>query len=163
MIRLATVALLASLPASAGHVNKVRTDARPAQAPRLEWSGDGGPDQRESMRATDRAGWKKLWETLQKAHPIMDLNGKPVPDPKKVTPPAPDFSRYVAVAVFAGECPSGGWTIGLQSELRDDDLWVLYRTRGPGPEALSTQALTYPWVVRLYPRPKGRVTLTEAR
>lgn len=67
-----------------------------------------------------------------------------------VTPPAPlpavDFATEMIVAVFAGERPSGGQGIvveTIEAEKRRGTLVVVYRQTPPG--AASSQALTQPF------------------
>jgi len=70
--------------------------------------------------------------------------------------PALDFKKYFAVAVFAGERPSGGWTVEfLEPVPKGMDLVVRYRIKEP--TGFSTQALTQPWKVRAFPRVRGKV------
>lgn len=62
--------------------------------------------------------------------------------------PEVDFSRETVLALFLGTKPTGGF--GLEVErvtLVQGELFVDVRTVEPGPDAITTQALTSPWVM----------------
>jgi hypothetical protein len=51
------------------------------------------------------------------------------------------------VAIHAGQRPTGGYSVEVTGvERAGDDCTVRYRVRGPGPDDIVTQALTYPSV-----------------
>jgi hypothetical protein len=106
-----------------------------------EWKGQhGGPITRGHMPIDDEATWKAVWRELGQDAPPLD------------------FSKYVAVAVFVGERPTGGFTAVFdEPAAKGDDLLVRYTI--PAPTGFTTQAFTQPWKVRAFPRPKGRVIL----
>jgi hypothetical protein len=60
-----------------------------------------------------------------------------------------DFASEVAVALFAGERPSGGWRIGsnVVVKLQGRFAAVVYEILGPGEGCTSTQAITHPYLV----------------
>ena len=60
-----------------------------------------------------------------------------------------DFTTEVAVALFAGERPSGGWRIGPDVTVRIQGRFgaVIYEVLGPGDGCSSSQALTHPYLV----------------
>jgi len=61
-------------------------------------------------------------------------------------PPALDFTRETAIAVFMGERPTGGYAIHVDSVTRSDGvLLVAVVLQAPGPECMTTQALTQPY------------------
>lgn len=61
-------------------------------------------------------------------------------------PPALDFTRETAIAVFMGERPTGGYAIHVDSVTRSDgELLVAVVLQAPGPECMTTQALTQPY------------------
>lgn len=111
----------------------------------LEWRGQYGGDPEEGARVLmDLGRWEGLWEGLAKE------------------PPALDFAKYCAVVAHAGKCPTGGYTLEfLEPVLQGDDLLVRWRVRSPSPESFTTQAITQPWKVKAFPRPKGRVKLEK--
>jgi PrcB C-terminal len=64
------------------------------------------------------------------------------------TPPAIDFATQTAVFLFAGERPTGGYAIDVQSVARDGDALVVTATvAGPKPRGIVSQVITYPWAV----------------
>ena len=80
MIKLALVALLFAVP----------SHAKKGEKP-MEWKGQyGGPIDPGTEVAADAAAWSRLWLTLGQDAPELD------------------FKKYFAVAVFAGERPTGG-------------------------------------------------------
>jgi hypothetical protein len=78
--------------------------------------------------------------------------------------PAVDFASAMIVAVFMGTKPTGGYAVEIaQIEQRDGEVVVTYRERRPGPDDITTQALTSPFhIVRTESR-SGRVTFERAR
>jgi hypothetical protein len=76
----------------------------------------------------------EAWATLWSAH-----NGSSDEQPEV------DFSRQSVLAVFAGEKPTGGYSIritGVQQQGRS--LVVSYSETSPGPDAMVTQVITAP-------------------
>lgn len=64
-------------------------------------------------------------------------------------PPVPsvDFSRETVVAVFQGDKPTGGYGIEvLAAAIEAGELFVDMRFSEPDPGAITTQALTSPWI-----------------
>ena len=61
-------------------------------------------------------------------------------------PPALDFTRETAIAVFMGERPTGGYAIHVDAVTRSDGgLLVDVVLQAPGPECMTTQAITQPY------------------
>lgn len=60
-----------------------------------------------------------------------------------------DFASEVAVALFAGERPTGGWRIGSNVTVKIQGRFaaVVYEILGPGDGCTSTQAMTQPYLV----------------
>lgn len=106
-----------------------------------EWTGQyGGPLEAGHEVVVDAKGWRALAAKLG----LMDME--------------PDFAKSVAVAVFAGEKTTGGFTTAFdEPSLRGDDLLV--RCRLKRPTGFTTQALTQPWAIKVFPRPKGKVVV----
>ena len=105
----------------------------------MEWKGQhGGPIDPGTEVATDASGWTRLWLQLGQ------------------DPPELDFKKYFAVAVFAGERPTGGYTVEfLEPAAKGPDVTVRYRINDP--TGFSTQAIAQPWKVRAFERVKGKV------
>ncbi len=127
MIKLALALLLL---APAAHAKKEKP---------MEWKGqNGGSIDAENQVVTDAAGWTRLWLTLGQDAPPLD------------------FAKYFAVAVMAGEKPTGGYTVEFLDPVpKGMDLTVRFRVNDP--TGFSTQAIAQPWKVRAFPRVKGKV------
>lgn len=72
--------------------------------------------------------------------------------------PAVDFSRDMVVALFMGERRTGGHEIEvMRIERGDAGLAVHYRSKGPAPGDMASQALTQPFHFITLPRDTGPV------
>ncbi|UPT74128.1 MAG: protease complex subunit PrcB family protein [Elusimicrobiota bacterium] len=100
MIKLA-LALSLLLPAAA-HAKKEKP---------MEWKGQqGGPIDPSAEVAADEGAWTRLWLQIGQDAPPLD------------------FKKYYAVAVFAGERPTGGWIIEFQEPVnKGPDAIVRYK------------------------------------
>ncbi|MDE2509890.1 MAG: protease complex subunit PrcB family protein [Elusimicrobia bacterium] len=105
----------------------------------LEWKGQqGGPQIHGHQIVYDADAWDAGWRELGQAAPALD------------------FARYAAVFVYVGQRPTGGFKVAFEDPIaQGDDLLVRYRILKP--DGMVTQAITHPWHVRAFPRPKGRV------
>ena len=105
----------------------------------MEWKGQyGGSIDAEEMVVTDTSGWTRLWLMLGQDAPPLD------------------FNKYFAVAVMAGERPTGGYTIEFLDPLpKGVDVTLRYRVNTP--TGFTTQAIAQPWKVRAFIRVKGKV------
>lgn len=132
MIKLALAALLI---AGAAHAKTEKP---------MEWKGQhGGPIDPGTEVATDAGGWTRLWLQLGQDAPALD------------------FKKYFAVAVFAGERPTGGYTVEFLDPVpKGMDVTVRYRIKDP--TGFSTQAIAQPWKVRAFERVKGKVFVLPA-
>ena len=138
----AFVLLLAATSAAAmGRRPPARTEKSTMTV--LEWKGQsGGPPSAGNEVASDAAAWTALWSKLGQAAP-------------------PDFSAFVAVAAYAGQKNTGGWSPVFDEPVaKDADLIVRYRIAKPS--GFATQVITQPWKVRAFARPKGRVIVEAA-
>jgi hypothetical protein len=69
--------------------------------------------------------------------------------------PAPrvDFQKYDVVALYAGEKMTGGYSITIDRIRRDKKSATVEATLlKPGPDAITTQALTQPFALRAVPK-----------
>lgn len=100
---------------------------------RHDWFGSQSAGQLDvQITARDQRGWEILWQ----------LVGEPAPGD------LPDGT--MALAVFLGPRPSGGYTVAFDRVVRQDGLVVAdYRETTPPPDALVSQALTAPYAIRL--------------
>ncbi len=70
-------------------------------------------------------------------------------------PPVPsaDLTRETLVAIFLGPKPTGGYGLDVEAaSLEGGDLYVDVRATSPAPGAMTTQALTSPWLLLRIPR-----------
>ena len=120
---------------------------RKTMADKTEWSGGqcgmAGPGARV---VEDAAAWEALWKEAFSA-----------PAPKV------DFAANVAVAVFVGVKPTGGWAPEFLPAETRGCLVVPYRVKGPSPGGFVIEAFTQPYAIKLYPRPKCAVKAEERR
>lgn len=59
-----------------------------------------------------------------------------------------DFDRETLVAVFMGQKPTGGYGVDIQDiSLDDNNVYINMGFREPAAGAITTQALTSPWVI----------------
>jgi hypothetical protein len=135
MIKLALAALLFCVPAHAAK--------KKAEKP-MEWKGQyGGPIDPGTEVAADAAAWTRLWLMVGQDAPELD------------------FKKYFAVAVFAGERPTGGYTVEFLDPVpKGADVTVRYRIKPPSD--FATQAIAQPWKVRAFPRVSGKVFVVAA-
>ncbi len=70
-------------------------------------------------------------------------------------PPVPsaDLARETLVAIFLGAKPTGGYGLDVEAaSLEGGDLYVDVRATSPAAGAITTQALTSPWLLLRIPR-----------
>jgi hypothetical protein len=132
MIKLILAAALAAAPAHAAKKEKP-----------MEWKGqNSGRIDPGTEVAADADAWMRLWLAIGQDAPAFD------------------FKKFYAVAVFAGERPTGGYVIEfLEPQAKGSDVTVRYRVNRP--TGFTTQALTAPWKIRAFPRVKGKVFVLD--
>lgn len=98
-------------------------------------AGDGGSATAGEIVATSAAEWAEKWTASGATAPAPDVSDV-------------DFEREVAVALFAGERPTGGWRIGSDVSVKLQGRFgaVIYEILGPGEGCSSSQALTTPYL-----------------
>lgn len=84
---------------------------------------------------TSREAWAALWQQHGAQLPV----------------PAVDFTRESIVAVFLGTRPSGGYGVDIVAVRTGAAPVVEYRERRPGPDMMTTQALTFPFSIVAVP------------
>lgn len=73
--------------------------------------------------------------------------------------PTVDFEESMVVAVFMGERRTGGHRVRVESVRESgDELVVSVNMEAPGPNCMTTQALTQPYQIVRLPRLEGEVT-----
>jgi hypothetical protein len=135
MIRTILAALLLAVPAHA---------KKKAEKP-MEWKGQQGPIEAGAQTIGDQKAWEMLWLKIGQ------------------DPPELDFKKWVAVAVFAGEKPTGGWRIEFDEPAPARGGGVKIRWKVLEPDGMASQAFAQPWKVRAFPKPRGQVALEAPR
>jgi len=80
--------------------------------------------------------WAGFWKQVDRELP-QNLNEK----------------TELAVVVFAGELPTGGYLVKILKTYADkEDLVVVYVVQAPAPGTYVTQVITTPWAVAILPR-----------
>ena len=133
----ALAGLLALLPGC------VQADTSPA----ADWQGAQAQSKvAESLVAQDDAGWQRLWQKIGQNSPMSLPAGK------------------TAVAVFAGQKRTGGYSVEFTGVTREKDhTTVTYRIKKPRFDQMVTQVLTAPYAVMLVPQSDKPVVLEEVR
>lgn len=117
----------------------------PAPAFAQAWHGQyGGEMAPRAVAVMNAEQWQRLWRGLDRKAPAMD------------------FSKACAVVAYGGERPTGGFTLEFLEPLpQGEDVLIRWRVRAPSPETYTTQAIAHPWMVKVFPRPKGKVKLEQ--
>lgn len=113
--------------------------------PELEWRGQyQGDASTRAIVVMNAKHWERIWRGLDKPAPPLD------------------FTRYCAVVAYAGERPTGGYTLEFLAPVaQGDDLLIKWRVVAPAPDSYTTQALAQPWKAKAFPRPKGKVIVEQ--
>jgi hypothetical protein len=101
-----------------------------------------GVDRAEQVIARNDTEWKALW---QRHAPGRNA-------------PTIDFTKQMAVAIFLGSRPSGGYRVeitGVRTE--GNTLVVQWSEAGPGPGQMAAQVMTSPAHIVTVPRHTGEV------
>ena len=98
-------------------------------------SGDDGAPTAGEIVATSADDWAQKWAASGATGTAPDVSGV-------------DFDSEVAVALFVGEKPTGGWRVGPDVTVRIQGQFgaVDYEILGPGDGCSSTQAVTHPYL-----------------
>jgi hypothetical protein len=102
----------------------------------LRWSGQYSAVSRPEARAiTNRSMWQHLWTDFLRTPPPLDI----------------DFARYVAVCIFLGTRPTGGYGVEFGTPYEEGRKMVIpFRERKP--TGFVIQALTRPFAVKVFAR-----------
>ena len=111
----------------------------------LTWSGEYSEfDQFKAMVITNPRTWGNFWRAA--------FRGRPVPDI--------DFTRYIAVCVFLGTRPTGGYVVNFGTPYVEGDRMVIpFKERKP--TGFVTEVLTQPFGVRIFDRKDNRHILLK--
>ena len=117
--------------AAAGDDGHVKDDGKRRE---LAVGDDGSPTAGELV-ATSADEWAQKWAASGATGSPPDVSGV-------------DFDHEVAVALFVGEKPTGGWRVGSDVTVRTQGQFgaVIYEVHGPGDGCSSTQAVTNPYL-----------------
>lgn len=98
-------------------------------------SGDGGAPTAGEIVATSAEDWQQKWAASGATAEAPDVSGV-------------NFEDEVAVALFAGQKPTGGWRIGsdVSVKLQGQFGAIIYEILGPGDGCSSSQAMTSPYL-----------------
>jgi hypothetical protein len=99
-------------------------------------AGTDGPSTAGEIVAKSATEWQEKWSASGAT--------AAAPDVAEV-----DFEREVVVGIFAGEKPSGGWSIDPDVDVKIQNRFgaVNYTVVGPGDGCQSSQAMTSPYLV----------------
>ncbi len=82
---------------------------------------------------SNTAAWIDIWQQ----HSCDHIPPPPVPEV--------DFTQYQVVAVFAGEKPTGGYSVEVTNvEIKNSHLVAIIKSCQPQADALVTEAFTQP-------------------
>ncbi|MDZ8069880.1 MAG: protease complex subunit PrcB family protein [Nostoc sp. DedQUE08] len=106
---------------------------------------DSGYQSASQMVIDNSERWIDLWQQ-------HTSNAEPPPPVPQV-----DFTRYSVVAVFAGEQPTGGYSVEILSvetsgSQTQEQLAITVQHRQPSAGDFVTEALTYPYHIIRIPK-----------
>jgi hypothetical protein len=124
----------------------------PVEMRTLTSSTNSGVQEQRVAVARDARAWRALWS---------EHSGLQVPD---ASAPEVDFDAEMAVVLFLGSRPTGGYAVSIDSIERGPEGLVVHATESaPAPDAMTTQALTSPMHAVAVPSCEGDVTLDLRR
>lgn len=99
-------------------------------------AGNDGAPEADEIVATSAEEWSEKWAAAGATAPVPDVGDV-------------DFTKEVAVAIFAGERPSGGWKVDPEVGVKRQGVFasIDYVVVGPGEGCSSSQAITSPYLV----------------
>ena len=117
-----------------------------------QWSGTySAQDAASRVVVRDTEGWKQLWRTM---------HGRRSPMPEV---PQVDFRKHMAIGVFMGTKPSGGYSVSITRVVQNEKTVVSVREQSPGPGEMVTMALTAPYHVVVVPRSEKPIEFVDDR
>lgn len=121
---------------------------RPEEAGVSEWRGQScGIAAPKAVLVADADAWAELWKSA--------LSGEP---------PAVDFTKHVAAAVFLGLKNTGGYSVEfLEPETSGGNTVLRWRMKTPGKGSFVIQAFTQPYAIKLFPKPAGPAVLKSSK
>lgn len=110
-----------------------------------DWQGNSARSvSREALVVQDAAAWQQVWERVGTAAP----SGLP--------------DDQAAVAVFAGQKRTGGYSVEFTDVQRDENQTIVhYRIKMPSLTQMTTQVMTSPYAIKLVPHNGKPVVVQE--
>ena len=101
-----------------------------------EWHGVfQGPQEESVFVAKNLEDWNRLWARVSKEAPVSF-----------------DPTRDMAIGIFLGTRRTGGYSVEIISSSEDGGVFLVeYVERKPGPSKFVIQALTTPYLIKLFP------------
>lgn len=117
----------------------------------MEWEGQYSSQQEPftqivtSKRGSRNSlGWNDLWKKVSTSSKV----------------PVIDFDKYVVACVFLGRRPTGGYWVEFEKPyIKDNRMVIPYREHKP--TGFVTQALSYPYRIKVFERPAGREVVLQ--
>jgi len=117
----------------------------------MEWEGQYSSQEEPLVQVVtsergsgDSLGWRDLWK---KASPSSEA-------------PAIDFDKYVVACVFLGRRLTGGYWVEFgKPYIKDNRMVIPYKEHKP--TGFVTQALSYPYRMKVFERPAGKEVVLE--
>lgn len=111
---------------------------------------DGGASAADEIVASSAEQWQEKWAASGATAEAPDVSDV-------------DFDSEVAVALFAGERPSGGWKIDPAVKVKRQGTFaaISYEIVGPGDGCSSSQSLTSPYLALAVKGERLRFESTE--
>ena len=101
-----------------------------------------GIDQARQLVVRDAAAWQELWKSAAPQKPL----------------PSVALATRTILAIFAGSRPTSGYRVDVRRVRRDGaGLVVEYVELKPGPDTMTAQILTAPFVIVQIPRFDGDI------
>lgn len=121
--------------------------AASAQKEIPQWHGQqGGGSEFATQVVRSAKAWEGFWQRADQEVP------------RKL-----DEAAEMAVVVFAGERPTGGFVVKIVGTyVEQETLVVVYALQAPGPDTLVTQVITHPWGAAIVPRSDRAVVFRQA-
>lgn len=133
------------LSCASGPAHGDSSSRRPVFETVARGSQSGVLNQREVLIESEYA-FDRLWR---------EIHAGRSPLPRK---PSIEFETVQIAAVFAGEKPSGGYSIEITAlQTEEEHLTVYFREQGPAPGDIVTQALTHPYHIIQFPRTEREI------
>ena len=116
--------------------DKLTGEAHKARETR-EWRGIfGGPRESSVFVAKSLEDWDRLWARVSKEPPVSF-----------------DPTRDMVIGIFLGTRRTGGYSVEIISASDDGGVFLVeYIERKPGPDKFVIQALTTPYLIKLFPK-----------